>query len=398
MLIAVRSSLLLCALVLQAIPSLSLAAEDSALPRPEEIGEANDAAWDSLAILDVTYIVRTKSVKDGKPVLQRVSEESRWIRTPTHQRLLLRNMDGKQQIVDRLVGGNHIKTLQYPTDIDLVAAPLRPCDSRPIRARIDVWVPGSLDELCPQNMEYLYFTRSSPRVRLSQLLSEWKVDSIESAQGNPKDDRMVVVKVAYPASDSKFAGSYATLTVNCNKMWLVEKAEIIEQNAARSTEDSSPVAVRTKWEVLEWAEIDAGVWYPSRVSFSNTGQADMTESQDGYFIEWISKTAVANSPDLIGTELGFQFPENAIVSEFDSKRDQQGIMIWGPNNTPHIEFVSEDEYEVYRRELCNVPQVPATKETQVADSSVQTSYFWWIVISNAFLLAVVIFFLKKKSR
>lgn len=51
--------------------------------------------------------------------------------------------------------------------------------------------------------------------------------------------------------------------------------------------------------------------------------------------------------------LGFEFPENAIVQEFLADGQPGRILIWGPGSMPQTEFSSEEEYEVYRRAICN---------------------------------------------
>lgn len=103
-------------------------AADETRPTPAEVGAANDAAWESIAFIDMEYVVSTRLVEQGRVVVERESGLNRWVRTPTHERLLLRDLDGKGLAVDRLVGESVIRLLQYPVDMDFTADPIRPCD------------------------------------------------------------------------------------------------------------------------------------------------------------------------------------------------------------------------------------------------------------------------------
>ncbi|MFG0295030.1 MAG: hypothetical protein ACF8PG_03910, partial [Maioricimonas sp. JB045] len=320
-------------------------------PTPAEVGAANDAAWESIAFIDMEYVVSTRLVEQGRVVVERESGLNRWVRTPTHERLLLRDLDGKGLAVDRLVGESVIRLLQYPVDMDFTADPIRPCDDRPVKATISPASPGVLDELVPQNMELLHFTRSAPRMRLSELLRTWKVGEISRTTG-PDDDKRLAMTAELRPGGGEGAYSVVKLTVNSSKGYLVERAEMVEADAARAIDSEEGAAIKTVWEVLEWAEVEPGVWYPVRVSFSNLGRADASASTDGYFVEWRATKLTVNTPPA-EEWLGFEFPENSIVQEFLADGQPGRILVWGPGNMPQTEFSSEEEYEVYRRALCN---------------------------------------------
>gem|GEM_PF-6812987 len=208
-------------------------AADETLPTPAEVGAANDAAWESIAFIDMEYVVSTRLVEQGRVVVERESGSNRWVRTPTHERLLLRDLDGKGLAVDRLVGEKVIRLLQYPVDMDFTADPIRPCDDRPVKATISPASPGVLDELVPQNMELLHFTRSAPRMRLSELLRTWKVGEISRTTG-PDDDKRLAMTAELRPGGGEGAYSVVKLTVNSSKGYLVERAEMVEADAARA--------------------------------------------------------------------------------------------------------------------------------------------------------------------
>lgn len=241
----------------------------------QDVAASNAVTWSAILSLDVEYQATVRAVENGRVLFERTSTGHRWIRLPDRQRLVLRDLDGRGRLVDRLIRDGRQYRLEHPVTLDLTTQPLRLCDDRPVHATILAPPPELMDELIPQNLERLYFLQAAPRMTLAELLagreSQWATVS------SSDEGELATVRVDLrPRDDATGAESFVVLTVDLGKGCLIQKAEMVEAAAAHSTVDGSPVPIRTIWEVHAWAQPDAGVWYPTEVTFGNYGRGGVT--------------------------------------------------------------------------------------------------------------------------
>jgi hypothetical protein len=322
------------------------------LPFWRDVAESNAAAWSAILSIDVEYETTVRVVEKGQVLSERTSSGHRWVRSPNRQRLLLLDLDGQGRVVDRLITTDREYRLEYPVTLSLTDQPLQLCDDRPVRATILTPPPGLIEDLVPQNLELLYFIKAAPRMTRRELLVGREPQRLTPPPA--ADNNLLTFRVDLMTGDAASdTGSYALLTVDARKGFLIQKAEIVEAAAAHSARDGTPVPIRTTWEVHEWAHPEAGLWYPTQVTFANHGRADVPLSEDGYFIQWTITKLLINQPNPDEEWLGFAFPENAVVQEHLAGGEAGRIFVWGPANLPQAEFETEADYEVFRRAVCN---------------------------------------------
>lgn len=354
-----------------------------------DVAESNAASWSSIFSVDIEYQTSVRAVENGRVLFERAASGHRWIKQADRQRLLLRDLDGRGRMVDRLIRGDRQYRLEYPLSLDLSEQPLRLCDDRPVNAAILPAPPGLIDELVPQNLERLYFIHTAPPMTLRELLAG-RVPQMATSDSEVQNERLTF-RIDLSDGEDADGGSFVVLTVDAGKGFLIQKAEIVEAAAAHSAVDGAPIPIRTVWEVHEWAQPDEGVWYPREVTFVNHGRADAPPSEDGYFIRWTLTRLSVNQPLPDKEWLGFSFPENAVVQEDAPASGAGRILVWGPANLPQAEFESEAEYEVFRRAICN-DSATARKGDAAAEPGGprEAPVVNWraIVVVNAVLLAL----------
>jgi len=341
-----------------AMATLQLAAAGHALGQgqkniPSEIEGAvriHQSTWDSLYSLEVEYDINAKLVANGIKQMEQHSSGNIWRTQGDTFRLMLNNIDGKGKVVDRFVDGKVEKMLVYSCGIDFTASPLRKCDDRPVRGYIGPVKLTVNQDIIPQNLRYIYMASVGFGMTLKELVDRWDIEVIKDGSISDKNKRLVL-KATIPAlHNERHHGTNVTLRINKEKGCLIEGATIVEYGVARKANSEEFVPVQTSWKVIDWAQLPDGTYYPSHVSFRNHGSTHGEDTGDGYFVDWIatSLSANKNQPDL-----GFTFPEHAIVHELLDNGDAGKLYIWGAAGESPVVFQNEAEYEAYRRKECN---------------------------------------------
>jgi len=363
-LVLVTSFLVGVALLIGISPAPAKGAEGTQAPglvrSVSEVARANVANWSSIYGIDVQYDVHVQHVENGQLIVDRTSTGHRWQRGLNAERLVLRNVDGRERVADRLVRDGIQRELSYPTSIDIGDEPLRPCDDRPINATISPAAPGLLNEMALPTLEAIRFIKVAPAMRVDELLTSWDAHITSVTSDGKGGDTTYHISATYPSGQvARYAGSVVNLSINAQKGFLVEKAEILEVGAAYAVDSDDVVSVRVTWEILRWAEPRPGVWFPLEVLYRIHGNSDAPESNSEFSGRWNVTQLAINEPFRDAEWLDFAFPENAIVPEYLAGGDLGRIFVWGSGNAPSMEFGSDEEYEVYRRALCNDPATRA---------------------------------------
>lgn len=238
-------------------------------------------------------------------------------------------------------------------------------------------------------------------MRLSDLFEKWKIELRGAAA---ESSNRISVRATFPDDGNpQYAGSYVDLELNVQKGFLIEKAEIVEYGIARAADGGAAPPVRTSWQVLEWHDSETGLSYPSHVRYCNHGAVTVAESDEGFSVQWTATDIALNVlPE--DESLGFAFPVNSVVQESATHGESGRIYVWGPDNAPAIEFNSSEEFEAYRRKVCDngasrgaAPQSGGNDAPLVPASRPVTLYRSVFAINVAGALAVLAF-LWRRSR
>ena len=362
----------------------------------DEIGRANRSAWSAIYSIDLTYTTSTKLIADGVVTMDRTAAGHVWQHQGGKERLLLRNLDGAEEVVDRFVDSKEGMELRYPISVDLLSSPLRPCDDRNVKCSVRRASPNMFGELVPQNLSVIQFTGAAPPMDLAELLDKWDVSITRYIEG---EERIQLHATQRGSSvQDRYNGSFVDLTINARKSFMIEKVEMVEQGVAIDPNSKGYVPVKTSWQVKEWKEVEPSIWYPTSVEFCNHGNANTANSENGLFLQW-DVTDIQINRSIAGKHLGFSFPENAVVTEVLDDGGIDKVYIWGQEDMPQVEFESEGEYEAYRRKICNDAPTAANFQNPVALGEAPDRSNWFLILNIAAIIGILLaLWLRSRNR
>jgi len=312
------------------------------MPTLNEIAQANEAAWASVASVDMEFAVISETIIDGEEFLT-TSLHNRWIYTPDRERLT-RVYDlgiSASMLSDSLLDETALRERQvtHDEDVNLTCGTILPVIN-------PIW--HSKVNLSPYLLRYpcgeidLDTTKT-----LGWIIENWPttLHGPHLADG----DTIWHLKVQCPL-EQPWLGGMMQIEVNSHKDYLVQKVTINSLDMGFSDDEERTTV---EMQIVEFVQTsDSRHYFPSGF-VSRQFSEPRTETSQPYMVYKEIPTRLAVNGSLPDHCFDFKFEKFEIVTEYNSLSEITAIYLWGDDDRPMETFASYQELDrwQFRRDI-----------------------------------------------
>jgi hypothetical protein len=319
----------------------------------DDLVRLNRDTWKSFTTIDTEYAISTVFKINGESTTY-VYENNQWIRSGVNNRIMTtsKTNDDELRFIEYLFKDGK-RYQKYGKWSEYFVRSKSFCGVKPqIGANMLRAESSECYGFLPFTIETVGYT-----VRTRELISDFvkKCDAtIIGDVRSDKGDNLIIVRATHKAvsGDDRNAGSHIDLYFNADKNFLVHKAVHYLTGLGKSAETGKFVPIIINHEVMEYAEITGGLYFPKQIRFINFNGTDTSEDKAVAITTVLFRNIRVNS-SIDDEMLGFSLPKWSLVLEYLTDSDEaDNYIIWGEDNKSLVTFTSNEQLTDYVVSKC----------------------------------------------